>query len=263
MRAPRVLFVFVLIASLSLMAAGQDQPNTAQNGPEVVAGINAQDGDPKPCHPGERTAADAVDDSANHPRPETSIKPLHPTALGPQRAIPAVPVNPPTVIFPPGKPEPISLRDIYWEDLFVMIGFYNRWAEQADRAGKHAEAEGWRTSHQQTAGLDDSEGEILQEIAHDCNCAVKELDAKLKASAEKFRAQLVPGSTVTIPVEFVQMSEDRKKIIRDHVEQLRLALGDSSFKKLEIYASSLFPAPASVAKPAPTSTTGENRKEKR
>jgi hypothetical protein len=261
MRAPKVLFVFVLIASLSLVAAGQDQTNTAQNGPEVVAGINAQDGDPKPCHPGERIAADAVDDSTKHPGPQAPGKKQNPPISRMQPGIPAVGVNPPTVIFPPDKPEPISLRDIYWEDLFVMIGFYNRWAEQADKAEKHAEAEGWRTSHQQTVGLNDAEGEILQEIAHDCNCAVKELDAKLKADGEKFRAQLIPGATVAVPTDFYQLFEDRKTIIRDHVEQLRLALGDSSFSKLETYAFSLFPAPGSVAKPAPTSTTGENRKE--
>ena len=142
-----------------------------------------------------------------------------------------------------------------------MIGAYNLWAEQAEKAGKHAEAAGLRTSHQRTAGLNDAEGEILQEIAHDCNCAVNELDAKMNVEAEKFRARIVPGATVTVPMEFYQMYEDRKTMVRDHVEQLRLALGDSSFKKLETYVLSVYPAPKSIAMPDPPATTGKDRTE--
>ena len=140
-----------------------------------------------------------------------------------------------------------------------MIGSYNLWAEQAEKAGKHAEAAGWRTAHQRNAGLNDAEGEVLQEIAHDCNCAVNELDTKMSADAEKFRTQIVPGATVTVPVEFYQMSEDRKKIVVDHVEQLRVALGDTSFKKLEAYVLSMYPAPKSKAESAPPSTTEKVR----
>ena len=142
-----------------------------------------------------------------------------------------------------------------------MIGTYNLWAEQAENAGKHTEAAGWRTSHQRTAGLNDAEGEVLQEIAHDCNCAVNELDAKVSIEAEKFRAQIVPGATVTVPLELYQMSEDRKKIVVDHVEQLRVALGETSFKKLETYVLSMNPAPESKAKPGPPSTTEKARTE--
>jgi hypothetical protein len=136
-----------------------------------------------------------------------------------------------------------------------MVGAYNLWAEQADKAGKHAEAAGWRTGHQRAAGLNDAEGDVLQEIAHDCNCAVNELDAKTSALGEKFRAQIVPGATVTVPVEFYQMSEDRKKIVIDHVEQLKVALGNTSFKKLETYVLSMFPAPKNASTPKQRSTT--------
>ncbi|MGB9119792.1 MAG: hypothetical protein WCE73_04155, partial [Candidatus Angelobacter sp.] len=87
------------------------------------------------------------------------------------------------------------------------------------------------------------------------------LDAKISAQAEKFSTQIVPGATVTVPVEFYQMSEDRKKIVIDHVEQLRVALGDSSFQKLETYVLSMYPAPKSVVRPAPSLTTGKNRTE--
>jgi hypothetical protein len=232
MRAPNVLLVSVLITTLSLLAAGQDQTSTA---PTVVQGINAEDGDPKPCKRGDN-AQDAPHDSADKPAPQTTAKRPQPPGGRLAAGIPAVPgPNPPKVIFPPGKPEPITLRDIYWENLFIDIGFYNRFAEEAEKAGKHAEGASWRTAHQRNAGLNDAEGEILQEIAHDRNCAVREQDAKLRADGEKFRAQLVPGATVTVSTEFYQLFEGRKTIIRDHVEQLRVALGESSFKQLETY----------------------------
>jgi hypothetical protein len=251
MRAPSILLV-VLIATSPLLAAGQDGTGAA---PTVVQGINAEDGDPKPCKRGDNNAQDAPHDSLDQPATQATAKsPQPPGAMGAlTQAVPAS--NPPKVIFAPGKPEPITLSDMYWENLFVEIGFYNRFAEDAEKAGKHAEGASWRTAHQRNAGLNDAEGEILQEIAHDCNCAVKEQDAKTKVEGEKFRAQIVPGGTVTVPTEFYELFEGRKTIIRDHVEQLRVALGETSFKKLETYALSMFPAPKDVANPKAVSTT--------
>jgi hypothetical protein len=263
MRAPNILLVSVLIATPSLLAAGQEQTSTA---PTVVQGINAEDGDPKPCKRGDNTAQDAPHDPADKPAPQTTAKRPQPPIGRLAAGVPAVPgPNPPKVIFPPGKPEPITLSDMYWEDLFIMIGFYNRFAEDADKASNHAEAVGWRTSYQHMIKLNDAEGEILQEIAHDCNCAVKELDGKMNAMNAKFHAQIVPGATVTVPVDFYQMFEERKKTIRDHVEQLRVALGDTSFKKLETYVLSMYPAPKSVAtlKTPSTTTTATQPKENR
>jgi hypothetical protein len=227
----------------------------------VVQGINAKYADPKPCSNGWHTTLDAVGNPVNSPGAEATGKRPQLGYGPPTGVIPAVPVNPPTVILPPSQPEAMSLRYVYFETFFYMIGAHNLWAEQAEKVGKHAEAAGWRTSPQRTAGLNDAEGEVLQEIAHDCNCAVNELDAKMNAEAEKFRAQIVPGATVTVPMEFYQMSEDRKKIVVDHVEQLRVALGDTSFKKLETYVLSMYPAPESKAAPAPASTTEKVRTE--
>jgi hypothetical protein len=221
----------------------------------VVQWANAKYADPKPCSNGWHATLDAAGNPVNSSSPETTGKgPLLPPSSM-SKAIPAVPVNPPTLILPPSQPEPMSLRYVYFETFFYMIGAYNLWAEQAEKAGKHAEAADWRVSHQKTAGLNDAEGEVMQEIAHDCVCAVNELDAKTSALGEKFRAKIVPGATVTVPADFYQMFEERKTIISNHVEQLRAALGETSFKKVETYVLSMFPAPQSVATPKPTSTT--------
>jgi hypothetical protein len=255
MPAPKVFEVSVLITALSLLAASQDQTSAATT---VMQAVNAKYADPKPCSNGWHATLDAVGNPVNSPGAEATTKMPHPPTRM-SAGIPAVPVNPPTMIVPTSQPEPMSLRYVYFETFFYMIGTYNLWAEQAEKAGKHAEAAGWRTAHQRNARLNDAEGEVLQEIAHDCNCAVNELDEKFSVEAEKFRAQIVPGATVTVPVEFYQMSEDRKKIVVDHVEQLRVALGETSFKKLEIYVLSMNPAPENKAKPEPPSRTEKVR----
>ena len=258
MRAPKVLQVSVLITALSLLAAGQGQTSAP---PTEVQAVNAKYADPKPCSNGWHTTRDAVGNPVNSPGPEATGKsPLLPPSRI-SRGIPAVPVNPPTVIVPPSQPEPMSFQYVSFETFFYMIGANNLWAEQAEKTGKHADAEGWRTSYQQMFKLSDAEGEVLQEIAHDCNCAVNELDEKMSALGEKFRAQMVPGATVTVPADFYQMFEDRKKIVIDHVEQLRAALGDTSFKRLETYVLSMFPAPKSVDKAAPPSTAAKSQLE--
>jgi hypothetical protein len=228
-----------------------------------VQGVNAKYADPKPCSNGWHTTLDAVGNPVNSTGVGATGKPPQPAGYGSLLGgIPAVPVNPPTLILPPSQPEPMSLRYVYFETFFYMIGTYNLWAEQAEKAGKHAEAADWRVSHQKTAGLNDAEGEVMQEIAHDCTCAVNELDAKMNELADKFRAQIAPGAIVTVPAEFNQMFEERKKVVIDHVVQLRVALGDTSFKKLETYVLSMYSAPGNEAKPKPPSTTPTAKSQK-
>jgi hypothetical protein len=50
------------------------------------------------------------------------------------------------------------------------------------------------------------------------------------------------------------MFENRKKIISDHIERLREALGDASFDKLDTYIHSTFHVEMIVPKSAPPST---------
>ena len=272
MRAPNILLMSVLIATPSLLAAGQDQTSTAPTAMPgmtaqhaAVQGINIKYADPKPCSNGWHATLDAVGNPVNSPGAETTTKTPQPP-VGMSAGIPAVPANPnPTVIIPAPKPEPLNLRNIYFETFFYMIGADNLWAEQAEKAGKHAEAADLRTNHQRTAGLNDAEGEVLQEIAHDCNCAVNKLDEKVNLLSEKFRAQRVPGTTITIPAELIQMHEEREKIVGDHIDQLRVAMGDTSFRKLETYVLSMYPAPKNIGatKPASTTTTATQPKENR
>jgi len=260
MRAPKVYLVSVLITTLKLVAAGHGQTTNTQFG---TAGINAIDADPKPCNSGGRTSPDNERDAANQAGPKAPGKRQNSSLSGARMGIRADPANPnPTVIIsPPVEFRRLSPRDEAFETLFLMMSVNAKYADDYEKIGNLKEAASYRTEFQRSAGLNDAEGEVLQEIAHDCNCAMREQDAKLKAFNDKFRAQIVPGTTITIPAESVQMFEYRKTIIIDHVERLRLALGDTAFKKLETNVLPRFIVPEHGSKAATPSTNGEKTTE--
>ncbi|HZI55509.1 MAG TPA: hypothetical protein VFF39_01975 [Verrucomicrobiae bacterium] len=255
MRAPQVYIASVLITIFILLAAGHAQTSKAQTGPEAT---NSQDANPKPSNAGRDTATGAVPDSANNPGQPASGKMAGQPSPAVQRATPAIPAtddqNSPLLTAPIQSQAEVP-QSAFFEFLFNNVSALSKVADSDDKAGKHTEAALWRTHDQRAAGLNDAEGKILQEIAHDCLRALKEQDAKMQASAEKFRAHLAPGAPIQIPPELVQMFEDRKAIVRDHIETLREALGNTSFSKLDSYVHSSFHAQVIESKPTSTSTT--------
>ena len=258
MRAPKVYIVLALLAICALPAAGYAQTNAAQAGQDAA---NSQDASPKPANSGDSSAPDARPNSRNNPgnamplqsAPGNKTGVLTPT----QRATPANPAtadqnSPSTTAH--GSQAPIP-QNVLFELLFGNISTLNQVADHDDKAGNHIQAAAWRRYDQEAAGLNDAEGDILREIALDCARALKEQDAKIKASADKFRAQSTPGVRTPAPAELVQLFEYRKKIVSDHVESLQEALGDSSFNKLDSYVHAAFHAERIVPKPAIPSTT--------
>lgn len=262
MRAPKVYAVSILMTIGVLLATGYSQ---AGNAPRVPEATSSQNSRTQPANSGEGAAPGAVHNTANNPGQGA------PTTLqkGPSPGTPATPANAAAgditsalATAPPesqaGVPQSALL-----EFLFHHISDLNEMADKDDKAGKHISATAWRTHDQRAVGLNDSEGQILQEVALDCARMLSVQDVKIRASAEKFRAQLKPGAPVQIPPELVQMVEDRNKIVSDHVERLREALGDASFNKLATYVHSSFHAEVIVPKPtnAPLSTTEKSPKD--
>jgi hypothetical protein len=188
----------------------------------------------------------------------------NPPSPAAQRGTPVIPAaagpnSSPASAAPESQP-PIP-QNVLFEFLFNNISALDQVADSDDKAGDHISAAAWRTHDQRGAGLNDAEGDILQEITLDCIRALKKQDAKIRAGGEKFRAQLKPGPPIQIPPELVQLSEDRKKIVSDHIEKLREALGDASFNKLDTYVHATFHAEMVVPKPAsPSVTTTEKSK---
>lgn len=261
------------LCALALTGNGQtDRPRTEP------ATANEQTADTHPAAPGQD--ADSTSPASNDqpgtnqgnaqagtvkgsPVPGQKIGRESPT----QRATPAIPAaadqNSPLLTVPIQSQAEV-LQNALFEFLFSNISDLNQIADSDDKAGKHSSAALWRTHDQRAAGLNDSEGEILREIALDCVRALKEQDAKIRTFGEKLRAQSTPGVIGPIPPELIQMVEDRKKIVSDHVEKLRESLGDASFNKLDIYVHSSFGSRSLSPKPAPArppmTTTGNNNR---
>lgn len=257
MRVPKVYLLAILVIICALSAASNAQTSATRTGQQAT---NSQDVSPNPSNSQGTDATDALPDAANNPRPGLQHKP---TPAG-QQVTPANPAadaqNLPSTATP--KSQAAIPQSVLFEFLFNNISALNQVADSNDKGGNHATAALWRTHDQRGAGLNDAEGQILQEITLDCLRMLKEQDAKFRAASEKFRAQLKPGAPVQIPAELVQMGEDREKIVNDHIERLREALGDASFKKLDTYVHSSFHAEVIVPKSAIPSTTVIEKKRK-
>lgn len=224
---------------------------------------NSQDASPKPSNSGERTATGMRPDSANssgQPAPGNTIGPLSPAQPATPANAPAGVLNSPLVTSSPESGAAVPQSALF-EFLFNNISILNQVADSDDKAGNHQSAAMWRTHDQRAAGLNDAEGQILQEVALDCLRALKEQDAKIRAFVEKDRAQATPGVIGPTPIELIKMVDDRKNIVSEHIERLREALGDSSFKKLDAYVHSSFHAEVIAPKPTPAPTSGETQKE--
>lgn len=257
MRAPKLYIASSLIIICILLAGAYAQASKARTSPEVS---DNQDASPKPSNPGERTAPGGVHNSADNPAQTAPGKGLGATSPA-QRATPAIPAaadQSSPLLTAPIQPPAEVLQNALFEFLFNNISDFDQIADSNDKAGKHAEAVLWRTHDQRGAGLNDAEGLILQETALDCLRALKEQDVKIQEAVEKDRAQRAPGVRGPTPVELIQLVENRKEIVSDHIESLREALGDASFNKLDTYVHSAFHAEVVVPKPpSPIITTTE------
>jgi hypothetical protein len=258
MRAPKVYVVSFLITLCTLLVAGYAQTSNARPAQE---GANSQDASPKSSSPGADAATGPLPDAANNPRPGLQRKPIQPG----QRVTPA---NPPasdrnSPLAAPPQSQAAIPQNVLFELFFNNMGALNQVADSDEKAGKHVSAAEWRRYDQKGAGLNDAEGDILRETVLDCLRMLKEQDVKIRASASKDRAQATPGVIGPTPPELIQLVEDRKKIVSDHIESLKEALGDASFNKLDTYVHSSFHAEVIVPKPATPSlsTTGKSQKD--
>lgn len=256
MRSTRVYALLILVIVCMLLAVGYAQTANARTGQEAA---NSQDDSSlKPSNPGERTAPDALPnsrDNPSHAMPVQKIDRLSPTQG-------ATPVNPPAADQnSPSTEGPQSQAPIPQSALFELffnnMGVLNQVADNDDKAGNHMQAAAWRRYDQEGAGLNDAEGDLLREIVLDCLRMLKDQDAKFRALAEKERAQMPPGVIRPASAELTQTFEGHKKIISDHIERLKEALGDVSFNKLDAYIHSTFHAQMIEPKLAPPSTTGK------
>jgi hypothetical protein len=146
---------------------------------------------------------------------------------------------------------------------FTHLANLGQLADSLEKAGKDGSK--WRTHDQHAAGLSDAEGQILTQVAQDCNQSLKNEDTKIQSSITGFHNQFPNGQFVSVsaPPELAQFENEKIQAINTHIEQLKSQLGQDSFNKLDVYVKNTFkpaiitlPAAAASARPTGKSTGG-------
>jgi hypothetical protein len=140
---------------------------------------------------------------------------------------------------------------------FKHLENLDRVADQKEALGNESSAAAWRTHEQLAAGLDAEEAGMLKEVAHDCNQAVEEKDAEIRAMATALHARQSGEALVTAaaPPDLDALWQERIEIVDQQVHRLRALLGEERFLSLDSYVRTSF---APVVVPA-GSTKGESR----
>jgi hypothetical protein len=130
---------------------------------------------------------------------------------------------------------------IRYRIFFQHLENLDKAAAQLDTQGK--DGSGFRNYEQNKAKLTDAEGQAMKQVAFDCNRAVADVLAKRKVIIDGLRAQyphtplykLPSLYNVPLPAELDQFNLQEKQIVLDHLAQLKSALGDASFQKLDAW----------------------------
>lgn len=123
---------------------------------------------------------------------------------------------------------------ILYHAFFVQVVAVDKVADIQEQAGKNVDE--LRTRIQKAAGLTDSEGKSFREIAKDCIQKLDEQRERIKAILDQRRAAAPASPSQLTKSEMAQYGAESRQTVSDHIEQLKAALGDASFAKLDAYA---------------------------
>jgi hypothetical protein len=157
----------------------------------------------------------------------------------------------------PPRPYPVADHIVYGMLLHHAFVFSQQ-AEQAERAGKHDSAHAYRTVFKNDAELTDAQSRLLNEIASECEQAVKEQDARAKVIIDARRQHFKETGKVLPPSEELKaMQEERNAIILRHRDKLRAGLGEREWARFSEFvqhrvASTITVTPVAPPKSAST-----------
>ena len=142
---------------------------------------------------------------------------------------------------------------------FTHLDNLDRAADKEAALGHEKAAVEWRTHEQSAAGLDAQEARLMKQVAYDCNQLVADKETEIRALMAGFRQQHPNGEFLTLPKpqELYVLWQDRVQIIEQHIDQLRSALGEAGFLKLDSYIRANF-APQ-VVTPGTGAAKGEQQ----
>jgi hypothetical protein len=125
---------------------------------------------------------------------------------------------------------------------FRFMAAMDEFADKLEKEGKPEAAKAWRTHAQRAAGLGEQEGALLKEIASNCNLALANKDTELKTTIESAlgqKADFISLRDAANP-QLDRLSAERKEISDAHLDRMKAALGEESFRKLDAYVKDVF-----------------------
>lgn len=159
--------------------------------------------------------------------------------LGTARAVPVSRQQP-----SPGRPaEETRQRAVpahaVYNEFFYHVNFLKQKADKEEQAGKDAAM--LRTFYKRQAKLDDAQLQLLDRAAAGLGRRLEQMDRRAQQLIERFRAdvqalELAPGQTPPAPpAELKAMQAERDALVLRARDELRAALGEEAFGRLDGY----------------------------
>jgi len=132
-----------------------------------------------------------------------------------------------------GLPDPAVYRSFFREVA---------WLKQApDPVLLNGQASGLRRpTIQETLGLTESEAQILNALAADCELKSRPLDDAVRVSTLEARLSSIEseGAPTAIGKQRKNLERRLDEIVQNHIQQLKVEFGDSRFEALDSYVRS-------------------------
>jgi hypothetical protein len=116
-----------------------------------------------------------------------------------------------------------------------------------------------RPTIQEALGLTESEAQILNALAADCELKSRPLDDAVRLSTFEARLSSIESEGAPTAIQQQRKNLERRldEIVQDHIQQLKVEFGDSRFEALDAYVrsrrtgASFFPPLTAQGGPAP------------
>lgn len=133
---------------------------------------------------------------------------------------------------------------VLYRFFFLHLANLNQVAAKVEKAGDKEGAAALRNHEQHAAGLSEEKAAIVNQVASECNQAVAEEDAKIKAAIAAFQAQYPRGQYLKVqpPAGLLDLQQQRIQIIQSHIDRLHSQLGEESFQRLDAHVQKRFGA---------------------
>jgi hypothetical protein len=150
----------------------------------------------------------------------------------------------------PGPPDASRYRDFFNQVAFLrsspVVGAFT----------EQFEVRVTRPTLQEAIGVTDAEAASLTAISKDCGVKLSQLDGTPGPSKfEALMRSIESGETLAqLEQRMKELDERRDQVVRDHVEQLKTALGDSRFQVVDAFVRGKTPSDFFPMIGAPTIT---------